>query len=169
MWYKEMENGERRINMEMDSSRTLRSGICWDVAVVVKDLDSTVKHLEEMGIGPFFLPDAPSGAEGLYYQGKPLESDYRAFVARLGNMQIEIIQPDDKPNPWREFLDTMGEGIHHIGFQVSDVEGEMNRLIGHGAKVPFIGRINGQTGAAYVEMNVANLVIELTSFNDITE
>ena len=84
-------------------------------------------------------------------------------------MQIEIIQPDDKPNPWREFLDTRGEGIHHIGFQVDDVEGEVERMKSHGAEVSFIGKQNGQTGAAYVEMNVANLVIELTSFNDITE
>jgi len=153
--------------MEKDSSKTLSSSICWDVAVVVRDLDSAVKCLEEMGIGPFFLPDAPPGAEGLFYRGKPLESDYRALVARLGNMQIEIIQPDDKPNPWRKFLDSRGEGIHHIGFHVSDVEGEVERLKSHGAEVPFIGKQNGKTGAAYVELNVANLVIELTSFNDI--
>lgn len=155
--------------MAKSSSEKLSSYVCWDVAVVVNDLDSTVKRLEEMGIGPFYFPEAPEGAEGLFYQGKPLESDYRALAARLGNMQIEIIQPDDKPNPWREFLDTRGEGIHHIGFQVSDVEGEVNRLTGHGAEVPFIGRINGKTGAAYVDLNVANVVLELTSFNDVAE
>ena len=155
--------------METDSSGNINSYVCWDVAVVVKDLDSTVKRLEALGIGPFVLPDAPAGAEGLFYQGKPLESDYKALVARLGNMQIEIIQPDDRPNPWKDFLDTRGEGIHHIGFQVDDVEGEVRRLTGHGADVPFIGKINGKTGAAYVDLNIANIVLELTSFNDIAE
>ncbi|UCC16318.1 MAG: VOC family protein [Dehalococcoidales bacterium] len=155
--------------MDKDSPGIFDSYICWDVAVVVKDLESTVQRLEELGIGPFIIPDAPPGAEGLFYQGKPLESDYKALVARLGNMQIEIIQPDDKPNPWKEFLDTRGEGIHHIGFQVDDVEGEVDRLTGLGAKVPLIGKQNGKTGAAYVELNVANLVLELTSFNDIAE
>jgi hypothetical protein len=155
--------------MEEDTSKTLSLGICWDVAVVVKDLEHTVKRLEELGIGPFFIPEAPEGAEGLLYRGKPLESDYRALVARLGNMQIEVIQPDEKPNPWKEFLDTRGEGIHHIGFQVNDVEGEVSRLTGSGAEVPFIGKINGKTGAAYVDLNVANIVLELTSFNDIAE
>ena len=155
--------------METDSSKTLSSGICWDVAVVVRDLESTVKRLEELGIGPFFVPEAPEGAEGLFYQGKPLESDYKALAARLGNMQIEIIQPDDKPNPWKGLLDTHGEGIHHIGFQVDDVDKEMNRLTGLGAEVPLIGKQNGKTGAAYVDLNVANLVIELTSFNDVAE
>ena len=155
--------------MEKDSSKTLSSGVCWDMAVVVKDLESTVKRLEELGIGPFVLPDAPAGAEGLFYQGKPLESNYRALVARLGNMQIEIIQPDDKPNPWKEFLDTRGEGIHHIGFQVNDVEAEVSRLTDHDVEVPFVGKINGKTGAAYVDLNVANIVLELTNFNDIAE
>ena len=155
--------------MEADSSKMLSSGICWDMAVVVRDLESTVKRLEELGIGPFVLPDAPAGAEGLFYRGRPLESGYKALAARIGNMQIEIIQPDDKPNPWKEFLDTRGEGIHHIGFQVDDVEGEVDRLTGHGAEVPFVGKINGKTGAAYVDLKVANLILELTSFNDIVE
>jgi hypothetical protein len=153
----------------MNSSKIFSSYVCWDVAVVVRDLDSTVKRLEEMGIGPFFHPDAPPGAEGLFYRGQPLESGYKALVARIGNMQIEIIQPDDKPNPWKEFLDSRGEGIHHIGFQVDDVEGEVDRMKEHGAEVPFIGKQSGKTGAAYVDLNIANLVIELTSFNDIAE
>lgn len=153
--------------MGSNPSETFNSYLCWDMAVVVRDLEGTVKRLEELGIGPFFLPDAPPGAEGLFYRGKPLESDYKALVARLGNMQIEIIQPDDKPNPWREFLETRGEGIHHVGFQVDDVEGEAERLTGHGAEVPFTGRQNGETGAAYVDLNIANLIIELTNFNDI--
>lgn len=155
--------------METASSKTLSSAICWDVAVVVKDLERTVKRLGELGIGPFVVPEAPEGAEGLFYQGQPLESDYKARVARLGNMQLEIIQPDDKPNPWKEFLETRGEGIHHIGFQVDDVEGELSRLTACGVEVPIIGKQNGKTGAAYVDLNIANLVIELTSFNDVAE
>ncbi len=155
--------------MKKDLSELLKNGICWDVAVVVRDLESAVKRLEELGIGPFFIPEAPEGAEGLFYQGKPLESDYKALCTRLGNMQIEIIQPDDKPNPWKEFLDTRGEGIHHIGFQVKDVEEQLNRLTDHGVEVPIIGRINGKTGAAYVDLNIANLVLEFTSFNDVAE
>jgi hypothetical protein len=155
--------------MVKDSSKTLSSGICWDVAVVVRDLDSTVRRLSELGIGPFVVPEAPEGAEGLFYQGNPLESDYKALVTRLGNMQIEIIQPDDKPNPWKEFLETRGEGIHHIGFQVDDVDAELERMTGLGVEVPLIGKQNGKTGAAYVELNVANLVLEFTNFNDVAE
>ena len=139
----------------------------WDAAVVVKDLDKTIDHLEALGIGPFIQPDPPPGAGGLFYEDKPLTSNSRAKVARLGDMQLEIIQPDDKPNnPWIEFLTTRGGGIHHVGFQVSDVEAEVKRLTSLGAEVSFYGKINGKIGAAYVDLKFANLVIELTSFNE---
>ena len=120
--------------------------------------------MEALGIGPFIQGRPPSGAEGLYYHGKPLESNYQARIVRVGNMQLEIIQPDDKPNPWTEYLNTQGEGIHHIGFQIDDVEQAVSRLTGLGAEVPFFGKINGKVGAAYVDLKIANLFFELTSF-----
>ncbi|MBN2240608.1 MAG: VOC family protein [Dehalococcoidales bacterium] len=153
--------------MEQNTSSGLSFSRPWDMAVVVHDLKKTVKRLESFGMGPFILPDAPEGAEGLFYREHPLESNYKALVGRLGNMQIEIIQPDDKPNPWSEFLRTRGEGIHHIGFQVDNVEKEVNRLQSRGAEIPFVGKQNGKIGAAYIELKVANLVLELTSFSDL--
>ena len=155
--------------MKQDSNNKLDFSRPWDMAVVVRDIERTVKHLEALGIGPFIQPHPPSGAEGLFFQGRPLDSNYKALTGRLGKMQLEIIQPDDRPNPWAAFLNTRGEGIHHIGFQVEDVEKEVNRLTGHGAEVPFFGKINGKIGAAYVDLKIANIVIELTSFNDIID
>ncbi|MGD1117893.1 MAG: VOC family protein [Dehalococcoidales bacterium] len=140
----------------------------WDAAVVVKDLEKARQRVQELGIGQFVQGHPPAGAEGLFYHGKPSVSNFKAFIVQIGNMQLEFIQPGDEPNPWTEFLNTRGEGIHHIGFQVKDVEKEANRLISLGAEVPFYGKIKGKMGAAYVDLKVANLVLELTSFCDIT-
>ena len=140
--------------MEKDSSRIFSSGICWDVAVVVRDLESTVKHLEELGFGPFIHPDEPPGAEGLFYKGKPLESDFKALAVRIGNMQIEIIQPDDNPNPWKEFLDTRGEGIHHIGFEVDSIDREVPGLISKGFRLVYAGKFKPSGGFAYFESGI---------------
>jgi hypothetical protein len=49
------------------------------------------------------------------------------------------------------------------------VEKEVNRLTALGADVPFYGKINGKIGAAYVDLKIANLIIELTDFCDIPE
>ena len=139
----------------------------WDAAVVVKDLEKTKRRLETLGIGRFVQGNPPDGAEGLFYLGKPLESDLKALIVHIGNMSLEFIQPDDKPNPWSDFLKTHGEGIHHLGFQVKDVEKEIGRLTALGAEVPFYGKINGKIGAAYVDLKLANLFLELTSFSDV--
>lgn len=137
----------------------------WDAAVVVKDLDKTMERMETLGIGQLIMGGGPpEGAEGLFYQGKLLTSDFKARLIRVGNMQMEFIQPDNKPNPWSEFLKTKGEGFHHVGFQVNDVAQEVNRLTSLGAEVPFYGKINGKMGAAYVDLKTANLFMELTSF-----
>ena len=155
--------------MEQDSHARLTFSNPWDMAVVVRDIDNTVKRLEALGIGPFTTPQAPSGAEGLFFHGKPLISNSKALITRLGDMQLEVIQPDDKPNPWKEFLNARGEGIHHIGFQVNDVEKEVNRLTSLGAEVPFFGKINGKIGAAYMDLKIANIFVELTSFSDMEQ
>ncbi len=137
----------------------------WDVAVLVKDLDKAMERIETLGIGQVIRGGGPpEGAEGLFYRGKLLTSDFKARLIRIGNMQMEFIQPDNKPNPWSEFLKTKGEGFHHVGFRVDDVEAEINRLTGLGAEVPFYGKINGKIGAAYVDLKTANLIVELTSF-----
>ncbi len=139
----------------------------WDAAVVVKDLEKTARRMEALGIGQVVQANPPAGAEGLFFRGKPLESNFKALIMRVGNLSLEFIQPDNKPNPWSEFLEARGEGIHHLGFQVKDVEKEVNRLTGLGAEVPFYGKINGKIGAAYIDLKVANLFFELTSFSDI--
>jgi len=149
---------------EQDSPAKMTFSKPWDMAVLVRDIDMAAKRLEALGIGPFIQGQPPRGAEGLYYRGKPLISNSRVLIMRIGNMQLELIQPDDKPNPWAEFLNTKGEGIHHIGFQVNNVEEEVNRLTSLGAEVPFFGKINGKIGAAYVDLKIANLFFEFTSF-----
>jgi catechol 2,3-dioxygenase-like lactoylglutathione lyase family enzyme len=154
-------------SIEQDPQAKPNFPIGWDAAVLVKDLEKTKKHLERLGFGPFVKPQVPAGAEGLFYLGKPLESNLRAAGTQIGNMHLELIQPDDKPNPWSEFMNAKGEGIHHLGFQVEDVEKEVDRLTALGAEVPFIGKINGKIGAAYIDLKIANLIIELTSFGPI--
>ncbi len=141
------------------------SRLC-DIGVVVRDLDKTVKRLEALGIGPFEPAKPPPGAEGLYYRGKLLESNFKGLVAHLGDVEMEIFQPTGKPNPWEEFLESKGEGIHHIGFRVDDVEQEVNRLTAQGAEVTMTGKVNGKLAAAYIDLKAGDLLIELIGYNN---
>ncbi len=141
----------------------------WDVAVLVKDLDKTIERIKELGIGELVQGAPPEGAEGLFYLDKPFDDRMKVAILRYGNMSLEFIQPGEGPNPWSDFLKAKGEGIHHIGFQVEDVEAETDRLKALGAEVPFYGNISGKMGAAYVDLKIANLVLEFTNFCDVPE
>jgi methylmalonyl-CoA/ethylmalonyl-CoA epimerase len=41
----------------------------------------------------------------------------------MDNLQIELIQPLGGKSTWQDFLDKYGEGIHHIAFQVKNIDG----------------------------------------------
>ncbi|MBA7555171.1 hypothetical protein ES705_47824 [subsurface metagenome] len=40
----------------------------------------------------------------------------------LGSVEFEIIQPITRPTVYHDFLKEKGEGIHHLGFDVKDIE-----------------------------------------------
>jgi methylmalonyl-CoA/ethylmalonyl-CoA epimerase len=134
------------------------------VAVVVRDIDKTIKRLEALGISPFYEAKIPPGAEGLFFRGRPLISKFREYKAKIGKLELEIFQPDDNPSPWKEFLDTKGEGIHHLGFQIEDVEKTVKELTDKGAETILTGKIKGKLVTAYVDLKAGNIVMELMSF-----
>ena len=54
-----------------------------------------------------------------------------AFI-RLGDTKIELLESVDQDGPIAKFLQSRGEGIHHIAFAVADIESEMKRLASEG-------------------------------------
>ncbi len=133
----------------------------YHVAVVVRDIDKTVKRLEAMGIGPFRAGEAPPGAEGMFYRGKPLAMDFKELIAKLGDIELELFQPGEKPSPWKEFLETRGEGLHHLGFRVDDVEKEIDRLTKQGAEVTLTAKAYGKIAGAYLDLKAGGIIVEL--------
>ncbi len=45
-----------------------------------------------------------------------------AFFNLSDGVQLELIEPNDKPSVWRDHLDKYGEGIHHIAFVVDSID-----------------------------------------------
>ncbi len=140
----------------------------WDTAVLVNDLEKTKKRMAELGIGQLVRPGIPEGAEGLFYQDKPLASKLNVFITQIGDMQLEFVQPDATPNPWIDFFKARGEGIHHLGYLVEDVEKEVDRLVKLGAEMTFYGKAKGKIEAAYIDLKVGNLFIELTGWSEVS-
>ena len=57
----------------------------------------------------------------------------RAGFFKIGESNIELVQPADPDSPLVKFLETKGQGIHHICFEVDDVESEVKSLLEKGA------------------------------------
>lgn len=47
---------------------------------------------------------------------------------QVGETKIELLESTDPDGVIAKFIDKKGEGMHHIAFEVADIEAEMKRL-----------------------------------------
>ncbi|MCX6351503.1 MAG: methylmalonyl-CoA epimerase [Bacteroidetes bacterium] len=52
----------------------------------------------------------------------------RTSFFKLGETKIEFLEATNSESPIAKFIEKHGEGIHHIAFDVEDVEAEKQRL-----------------------------------------
>ena len=62
------------------------------------------------------------------------ESDTKNENIRL-ETKIELLQGTNDDSPIAKFISKRGEGIHHIAFEVSDINSEIERLKSEGFKL----------------------------------
>ncbi len=94
----------------------------YQLGYVVANVEKACKHYESaFGIGPFAGPiEVPMN--NAIFMGKIVNTKIKAAFSKSGGVQIELIQPLDCDNPYTEFLARRGDGIHHLGFKVADME-----------------------------------------------
>lgn len=51
----------------------------------------------------------------------------------MGSLQLELIEPDQQPSTWRDYLNEHGEGPHHIAFVVEGMKEKIMLLEGKGS------------------------------------
>ena len=51
---------------------------------------------------------------------------------QVGDSKIELLEATREDSPIAKFIEKKGEGIHHIAFDVSDIQAEMARLQAEG-------------------------------------
>jgi len=123
------------------------------VSYAVKDIDKTVEAWSRLyGIGPWIYME--NG--GLDAKGRPWK--IRMAFTNIGTLQIELVQCIEGRIFQSHFLDVWGEGVHHIGCYVDDVDTEVEKLVSQGVKL-FIhdpGRFAyldaGGAGGAIIEL-----------------
>ena len=85
-------------------------------AIVVKDINESISFYEDL----FGVTSGP--VEDIEDQG------VKACLIKIGGTQLEIIQPVQADTGVAKFLENKGEGLHHIGLEVENIEKALETL-----------------------------------------
>lgn len=125
-------------------------GEVMQLAFVPADFDAAIKHWTEvMGVGPFFLIESIH-LDGMKYRGAPTDAVFSIALAYWGDMQIELIRPEnDAPSVYKgEYA--AGEGLHHVCILVDDIAEARNVCDAQDAEIMIEGKF-GASEVIYVD------------------
>ena len=121
------------------------------ICIVVHDIERTQAYYESIGIGPWQAYPPLTEYEELEVPSRPgfMAMQYR--VCNLPTVQLQLCQPSHDPSPQRIHLDTKGEGVFHIGFEVPDADAAESAARDAGLPVLMRGRRRNRTGFTYYD------------------
>ncbi len=112
------------------------------IGIVVKNSEAVAASWAKMfGIGPW-TTITNNGKDGA---GNQIE--VKLSFAYVADTEFELIEVVKGTILHSEFLKTQGEGLHHLGFFVNDVNAEASRLVKVGGRILI--QVPGQW--AYIE------------------
>jgi catechol 2,3-dioxygenase-like lactoylglutathione lyase family enzyme len=132
------------------------------ICIVVHDIDRAQAYYESIGIAPWEAYPPLSEYEELEAPNRAgfMAMQYR--VCNLPNVQLQLCQPSADPSPQRIHLETKGEGVFHIGFEVPDADAAEAAAKAKGMAVKMRGRRKNRTGFTYYNTEKDAGVVLLT-------
>ncbi len=99
-----------------------------------------MRKIEHLGIAVKDLKAATQTYEALLgkpaYQSERVESEgVETVFFKTGESKIELLGSTKTDSPIAKYIEKRGEGIHHIAFDVEDIEAEIERLKSEGFKL----------------------------------
>ena len=103
----------------------------------INKFEEMVNKIEHIGIAVKNMDDANVLFEKMLgvpsYKMEAVESEgVLTSFFQTGNNKIELLVATNPESPIAKFLEKKGEGIHHIAFDVDDIEAEIVRLKSEG-------------------------------------
>ena len=99
-----------------------------------------MRKIEHIGIAVKNLEEANKtyaalfGKESYKQEGVESEGVITSFF-EVGPNKIELLEGTNEDSPISRFIAKRGEGIHHIAFDVEDIEAEIKRLQSEGFRL----------------------------------
>ena len=93
------------------------------IGIAVKSLDDAV---------PFYRDNLGMAFAGIE---EVAEQKVRVAMLQIGESKIELLEPTSEDSPVARFIEKNGAGIHHIAYEVADIESAIAKLIAGGARM----------------------------------
>ena len=120
------------------------------IGIAVKNLDEATKN---------YVTAFGTEASDIHYVP---EKELKAIFLDVGNSKLELIEPTGTEGMIAEFIQSHGEGIHHICFEVDDISKALESLSAKG--IPLRDKVprQGITGKiAFLKEAMNGVTIEL--------
>jgi len=129
----------------------LNLGQVAQIGCVVRELSTTVRNYETvLGIGPFSTIDFRP--EKSFIKGRSPEIYLKIGITQLTpSLSLELIEVVSGDPYHRDFLETHGEGVQHLGFMTDEYDQVLDRakkmgievLMWAETEVPGMGKVRG--------------------------
>ena len=99
-----------------------------------------MKKIEHIGIAVKNLNNANFLFKKLFgvdnYKEEVVESEgVSTSFYMIGETKVELLEATSESSPINKFINKRGEGVHHIAFEVENIESEIQRLKSEGFKL----------------------------------
>jgi len=86
---------------------------------------------------------------GMDFMGTEEVAEQKVTVAffQIGEAKIELLEPTAADSPVAKFIEKNGPGIHHVAYEVADIEAAIAKLTADGARMIDSVPRNGAHGA----------------------
>ena len=64
-----------------------------------------------------------------------VEQKVRVAMLQVGESKIELLEPLSGDSPVAKFIEKNGPGIHHVAYEVADIEAAIARMMAAGARM----------------------------------
>ena len=93
------------------------------IGIAVQSLDAAIPfYRDNLGMAFAGIEDVP-------------EQKVRVAMLEVGESKIELLEPTSSESPVAKFIEKNGAGIHHIAYEVTDIEAAIAKLLSDGVRM----------------------------------
>jgi methylmalonyl-CoA/ethylmalonyl-CoA epimerase len=119
------------------------------IGIAVKSIDEAL---------PFYRDNLGMAFAGIE---EVVEQKVRVAMLKVGESKIELLEPIGEDSPVAKFLEKNGPGIHHLAYEVENIDDAIAGLLADGARMIDERPRNGAHGSriAFVHPKSSNGVL----------